>query len=83
MAVGLWEGLDEAYLKYRVGQTAYFGQGLLDVGIPIVEPPGGHAIYIDAGGFLPHIPSQDFPALALAVELYLEGGEGRAPARCD
>ncbi len=74
MAVGLREGLDEEYLAYRVGQTAYFGQSLLDAGVPIIEPPGGHAIYIDAGDFLPHIPSHEFPGLSLTVELYLEGG---------
>ena len=74
MAVGLWEGLDEAYLKYRVGQIAYFGQALLEVDVPIVEPPGGHAIYIDAGGFLPHISRQEFAGISLAVGLYLEGG---------
>ena len=74
MAVGLWEGLDQAYLKYRVEQTAYLGQGLLDVGVPIVEPPGGHAIYVDAGSFLSHIPTDEFPGLSLAVALYEEGG---------
>jgi len=74
MAVGLWEGLDESYLAYRLGQVAYLGDGLLAGGIPIVEPPGGHAIYIDAKRMLPHIPRDEFPGQALAVELYLEGG---------
>ncbi len=74
MAVGLWEGLDEAYLEYRLGQTAYLTEGLLAVGIPVVEPPGGHAVYIDAGQALPHIPREHFPGWALAIELYLEGG---------
>jgi tryptophanase len=74
IAVGLWEGLDERYLEYRVGQTAYFGERLLEVGVPIVEPPGGHAIYVDAGGMLPHIPRQAFPGQSLVVELFLEGG---------
>ena len=74
MAVGLWEGLDEAYLEYRLGQTAYLTDGLLAVGIPVVEPPGGHAVYIDAGQLLPHIPREQFPGWALAIELYLEGG---------
>ena len=74
MAVGLWEGLDEAYLSYRVGQVAYLAQGLLEVGIPIVEPPGGHAVYIDAQRLLPHIPRDEFPGQALSIELYVEGG---------
>ena len=74
MAVGLYEGLDEDYLAYRLGQTAYLGEKLLEVGVPIVEPPGGHAIYIDAGRLLPHIPQTEYPGQALAVEMYLEGG---------
>jgi tryptophanase len=74
MAVGLREGLDENYLAYRVGQTAYLAQGLLAAGVPVIEPPGGHAVYVDAGGMLPHIPRPDFPGQALAVALYLEGG---------
>jgi tryptophanase len=74
IATGLREGLDEAYLAYRTGQTKYLADQLLDIGIPIVEPAGGHAVYIDAGGLFPHIPPQEFPGQALAVELYLEGG---------
>ena len=74
MAVGLWEGLDEVYLEYRLGQTAYLTEGLLATGIPVVEPPGGHAVYVDAGQLLPHIPREQFPGWALAIELYLEGG---------
>jgi tryptophanase len=74
MAVGLREGLQESYLAYRVGQTAYLAQGLLAVGVPVVEPPGGHAVYVDAGALLPHIPREAFPGQALAVALYLEGG---------
>lgn len=73
MAVGLWEGLDEAYLAYRLGQTAYLGDRLLEAGIPIIEPTGGHAIYLDARRFLPHIPQAEFPGQALAAALYLEG----------
>ena len=74
MATGLWEGLDEAYLAYRLGQTAYLGERLLQGGIPIIEPPGGHAIYLDAGRLLPHLPHSKFPGQALAAALYLEGG---------
>lgn len=73
MAVGLWEGLDEAYLGYRLGQTAYLASRLVDFGIPIIEPAGGHAIYLDAGRLLPHIPHPEFPGQALAAALYLEG----------
>lgn len=74
MAVGLCEGLDEDYLAYRLGQTNYLGERLLQAGIRIIEPPGGHAIYVDARSFFPHIPQADFPGQALAVELYREGG---------
>ncbi|MEE9513932.1 MAG: tryptophanase, partial [Anaerolineales bacterium] len=74
IAVGLWEGLDEQYLEYRLGQTAYLVEGLHDAGIPVVLPPGGHAVYVDAGSLLPHIPREEFPGQALSIELYLEGG---------
>lgn len=73
MAVGLWEGLDENYLAYRLGQTAYLANRLIENGIPIIEPAGGHAIYLDAGRMLPHIPHAEFPGQALAAALYLEG----------
>ena len=73
MAVGLWEGLDENYLAYRTGQTAYLANRLLEAGIPIIEPAGGHAIYLDAGRMLPHIPHAEFPGQALGAALYLEG----------
>ncbi len=74
MAVGLREGIDEAYLHYRLGQTAYLAERLLDAGIPIIQPPGGHAVYVDASRFLPHIPPWEYPGQALAIELYREGG---------
>src|SRR6266568_1589857 len=74
IAVGLQEALDEDYLKYRAASTAYLGNHILEHGVPIVQPPGGHAIYLDARAFLPHIPLEQFPGVALANELYLEGG---------
>ena len=74
MAVGLYEGLDEAYLAYRLNQTAYLAKRINDAGIPTIQPAGGHAVYIDAGSVLPHISHAEFPGQALAVELYLEGG---------
>ena len=73
MAVGLREGMEESYLAYRLGQTAYLAGKLLEAGVPIVEPPGGHAVYVDAGRLLPHIPPAAFPGQALAVELYRQG----------
>jgi tryptophanase len=74
MATGLREGLQEDYLAYRLGQTGYLAGRLLEAGIPIIEPPGGHAVYLDAGRLLPHISRSQFPGQALAVELYREGG---------
>ncbi len=73
MAVGLYEGLDEAYLSYRLGQTAYLASRLNEAGIPTIQPAGGHAVYVDARAVLPHIPQSEFPGQALAVELYREG----------
>jgi tyrosine phenol-lyase len=74
MARGLWEGLDEDYLEYRLAHTQYLADQLLEAGIHIVEPPGGHAVYIDARRFVPHIPQNEFPAQALATAIYREGG---------
>lgn len=74
MARGLWEGLDEEYLAYRLAHTQYLADLLLEAGIPIVEPPGGHAVYLDALRFLPHLPREQFPGQALVVGLYLAGG---------
>jgi tyrosine phenol-lyase len=74
IAVGLEESLHEDYLRYRIASTAYLGRHIAQEGVPIVQPPGGHAIYIDARAFLPHVPVDQFPGVALAAELYLEGG---------
>ena len=74
IAVGLEEVLDPDYLRYRIVSTGYLGRHIADRGVPIVEPPGGHAIYIDAGRMLPHIPPQQFPGQALAVEFYRHAG---------
>ncbi|MBI4060424.1 MAG: tryptophanase [Elusimicrobia bacterium] len=74
MAVGLREVLDEHYLDYRIRSIEYLGEGLRSAGVPIVEPPGGHAVYIDAARLLPHIPAAGYPAQALACELYLTAG---------
>jgi tryptophanase len=73
-ALGLEEVLEEDYLKYRIRSIAYLGEHLTELGVPIFQPPGGHAIYIDAAAFLPHIPAHEYPGQALACELYLDGG---------
>jgi len=74
IATGLEEVLEPDYLRYRIASTGYLGRNIADHGVPIVEPPGGHAIYIDAGRMLPHIPRSHFPGQALAVELYRHAG---------
>jgi tyrosine phenol-lyase len=74
IAQGLEEVLHEDYLAYRIRTAEYMGDKLDAAGVPFVKPPGGHAIYLDAGSFAPHIPAERFPGQALACELYLEGG---------
>jgi tryptophanase len=74
IAIGLNEVVDEDYLRYRLAATRYLGEGLVRRGLPIVQPPGGHAIYVDAGAFLPDIPPAEFPGQALACAFFLEGG---------
>jgi len=74
IAEGLYEALDEDYLRYRITSTAYLGDHISKEGVPIVQPPGGHAIYIDAAAFFPQIPALELPGQALVVELYREAG---------
>jgi tryptophanase len=74
IAIGLDEIMQEDYLRYRIRSTEYVGEKLTEAGVPIVLPTGGHAVYIDAKAMLPHIPVHEFPGLALANALYIQGG---------
>jgi len=74
VAQGLLEVLDEHYLQYRIRSVEYLGEKLIAAGVPIIEPPGGHAIYIDAKRFVNHIPPEQYPGQSIVCELYLEGG---------
>ncbi|HPO56546.1 MAG: tryptophanase [Ignavibacteriales bacterium] len=74
IAQGLEEIVDEHYLQYRIRSVEYLGEKLIAAGVPIIEPPGGHAIYLDAKRFLPNIPPEEFPAQSIVCELYIEGG---------
>ncbi|MGO9196551.1 MAG: tryptophanase [Acidimicrobiales bacterium] len=74
IAQGLEEVVQHDYLRYRIRSTGYLGDALADLGVPIVQPAGGHAVYIDAGALLPHIPPLQYPGQALAIALYETGG---------
>jgi len=74
IAIGLEEVLDEHYLQYRIRSTEYLTEKLMGAGVPVMQPAGGHAVYLDASTFLPHIPADQYPGQALVCALYLEGG---------
>ena len=74
VARGLWEGLDENYLAYRIAHTRYLAERLSEERVPILTPPGGHAVYLDARRFLPHVVQSELPGQALVCALYLQGG---------
>lgn len=74
IAIGLYEALDPQYQQYRITSCAYLGRHIADAGVPIIEPPGGHAVYIDAGRFCADVRPLELPGIALAVELYREAG---------
>jgi tryptophanase len=74
IAVGLNEALDEDYLRYRIRSIEYLSDKLIAAGVPVMTPSGGHALYLDAKRMLPHIPQREYPAWALSLVLYIEGG---------
>jgi tyrosine phenol-lyase len=74
IAIGLHEVLEEDYLHYRLASVRYLGEKIAEGGVPIMQPPGGHAVYIDAAALLPHVPPVEFPGQTVVAELYLEGG---------
>ena len=77
MARGLEEVVEEPYLRYRIRSTAYLHERLAAAGVPVIQPAGGHAVYIDARALLPHIPPLQYPGIALANALYVEAGHPR------
>ncbi|HRF23578.1 MAG TPA: beta-eliminating lyase-related protein, partial [Chitinophagaceae bacterium] len=74
IAIGLQEVMDENYLQYRIRSIEYLTHKLIAAGVPVMQPAGGHAVYLDAKAFLPHIPVHQYPGQALACALYTEGG---------
>lgn len=74
MAIGLRESLQFEYIEHRIKQVRYLGDKLLEAGVPIIEPAGGHAVFLDARRFCPHLDQMQLPAQALAAQLYIESG---------
>jgi tyrosine phenol-lyase len=74
MAIGIRESVQDEHIQARIGQVEYLGGILIEEGIPVVRPIGGHAVYLDAKRFLPHIPQDEFPAQSLAAALYVDSG---------
>ena len=74
LAIGLKESLEDQYIEHRIKQVRYFGDRLKEAGIPIIEPVGGHAVFLDARRFCPHLEQEDFPAQSLAAQLYIDSG---------
>ena len=74
LAIGMYEGIQEDYLEYRIDQVAYLGEQLSKRGVPIILPTGGHGVYVDAQKFYPHIPQSEFPGQAMVIELYKTAG---------
>jgi tyrosine phenol-lyase len=74
MAIGIGESVNDDHIKARVGQVIYLGERMMEYGVPIVQPIGGHGIFVDAKKFLPHIPQDNYPAQTLASEIYLDSG---------
>jgi tyrosine phenol-lyase len=74
IAQGIYEMVDDDYIAHRINQVRYLGQQLIDAGVPVVRPIGGHAVFLDARAFLPHLDQEQFPAQALAAALYVDSG---------
>jgi tyrosine phenol-lyase len=74
MAIGIQESVSDDHIRARVGQVIYLGEKMMEYGVPIVKPIGGHGIFVDAKKFLPHVPQDQYPAQTLAAEIYLDSG---------
>ncbi len=74
MAIGIRESIDEDHIRTRIGQVEYLGRKIMEAGVPVVRPIGGHAVFLDAAAILAHLPREHYPAQALAAALYVDGG---------